>query len=48
MVNGEREWQSKVYASSVFWEVGGSLGIIPGSVIFYHDPLKLHVTFTKR
>ena len=38
----------RFYASSVFWEAGGSLGIIPGSVISDHDPLKLHVTFTKR
>ena len=36
------------YASSVFWEAGGSLGIIPASIISNHDPLKLHVTFTKR
>ena len=38
----------RFYASSVFWEAGGCLGIIPGSVISDHDPLKLHVTFAKR
>ena len=38
----------RFYANSFFWDVGGSLSIIPGSTIFDHDPLKLNVTFDKK
>ena len=38
----------RFYASSFFWDAGGSLGIIPGSTISDHDPLKLNVTFYKK
>ena len=38
----------RFYAISFFWDAGESLGIIPGSTISDHDPLKLNVTFYKK
>ena len=38
----------RFYANSFFWDVGGSLGIIPISTISDHDLLKLNVTFDKK
>ena len=48
MVGATLSWLDRFYVGSVFGDADGSLGIIPESSIFDHDPLNLNVTFTKR